>query len=349
MRKYVFLGDTLLNDEPLGIQRFSYEILKQLDTIDRQYDLEVLVPSGIECKFSLKTIPIIQYGNYRNPFLWRQYHFANYVKRRRGVAIDLTLGLIIRSCGVVGLFDSIYENYPGDFVGSKAKIKRVAYLVRAKYITKHSSKIITISEYSKKELLEHYKQLKNIVILSCGWQHYNRIESDTNILYKLGLSTGKYFFSLGSSLPHKNFEWIIRAAQQNPNDLFVVTGTNRLSHYQESLNVANLENIIFTGFLSDAEVKALMTDCKAFIHPSKYEGFGIPPLEALSCGVKVCVSNSTCLPEIFEDCVVYFDPDAQIIDINDIISKSVTKPDNLLSKYDWKETGKNFDQILKTL
>lgn len=349
MRKYVFLGDTLLNDEPLGIQRFSYELLKQIDAMERQYDIEVLVPTGMECKLSLKTIPIIQYGNYGNPFIWRQYHFANYVKKRRAIAIDLTLGLIVRSCGVVGLFDSIYENYPADFIGVKAKIKRYAYLVRARYVTKRARRIVTISEYSKKELLQNYKWLDNIDVLNCGWQHYDRIKPDTSIMDKLGVATGDYIFSLGSSLPHKNFEWIIRAAQQNPDYLFVVTGTNRLSHYQEGLNVANLTNIIFTGFLRDEEVKELMSKCKAFVHPSKYEGFGIPPLEALSCGAKVCVSDSTCLPEIFGDSVVYFDPDAQHIDISVLISKSTAQPDVILCKYDWKKTGMQFNQILKTI
>jgi glycosyltransferase involved in cell wall biosynthesis len=59
-------------------------------------------------------------------------------------------------------------------------------------------------------------------------------------------------------------------------------------------------NIHFTGYLTDGEIKALMQNCRAFIHPAIYEGFGIPPLEAMSCGADLIISTATCLPEIYE-------------------------------------------------
>ncbi len=350
LKKIVVLGDTLVSKEPLGIQRFAYEILLELDKMQRDYRIEVLIPNGVTCNLALKSISIIRYGSYASPFLWRQFVFPTYVKMQKALGVDFTLGLPVLGCDIVGIFDCIHENFPKDFVSVKDKIKRLSYLIRARIVVKRARKVITISEYSKKEILEYYKMpMERISIISCGWQHFNRIESDTGILQRLETVGKEFIFALGSSLPHKNFEWIIRAAKRNPQYLFVVTGTNRLSSYQDKLDISGLSNILFTGFLKDAEIKALMEKCIAFVHPSLYEGFGIPPLEALSCGAKVFVSDATCLPEVFGEAVVYFKPEDMEMDINVLLRKSVGDATEILRKYDWRRSANELHMIFQKL
>ena len=101
------------------------------------------------------------------------------------------------------------------------------------------------------------------------------------------------------------------------------------------------------GYVSDEEAKSLMQNCKAFLFPTFYEGFGIPPLEALSTGAKVVVSDSACMREIFDDCVYYVDPFNPCIDLNELLLNEVSPPDRLLNKYSWKESAVKLYNIIK--
>lgn len=347
------MGDTLLNDEPLGVQRYAYEILKHLDLLDLSYECEMLIPKCSKCTISFNNIKIIRYGLNRKGFLWRQIDFPRYLKKEKAIGVDLTLGLPILRCDVVCLHDCIYENYKDDFRSLKEKIKRLSYLIRAYVSINRSKLVLTVSEFSKKELIEYYKvPEKKIHVVYNAWQHYKRIVSDTTILERLKLTKGEYFFALGSSLPHKNFQWIIRAAKNNSHHMFVITGTNRLSNYKDTLDIKDISNIIFTGFLKDNEVKALMENCKAFLHPSFYEGFGIPPLEALSCQAKTLVANSSCLPEIYRDSVTYFDPHDENIDLDALLNnkeKDEIDATIVLKKYSWVESANKVNLLLKEL
>ena len=107
-------------------------------------------------------------------------------------------------------------------------------------------------------------------------------------------------------LKHINYAWVIKAAIKNPQYYFVVTGTDAYSSEIENLKEKNPDNLIYTGYISDGEIKALYQKCKALIQPSLYEGFGIPPLEALCVGGKAIVSNVSSLPEIYGDdsCII---------------------------------------------
>ena len=80
-------------------------------------------------------------------------------------------------------------------------------------------------------------------------------------------------------------------------------------------------------------MKALMSKCKAFIFPSYYEGFGIPPLEALSVGAKIIVSKAACLPEIYGNTAHYIDPDNPDINLNQLLEQPVESPERILEKY----------------
>ena len=102
------------------------------------------------------------------------------------------------------------------------------------------------------------------MLVPCAWQHFKRIREDESVLERFGLISRdrgqirEYFFTLGSVLPHKNLKWIAEAAKQNPDRLFVVTGSLELSDYIGSTGLLELENVTVTGYLTDGQVKALM-------------------------------------------------------------------------------------------
>ena len=113
-------------------------------------------------------------------------------------------------------------------------------------------------------------------------------------------------------------------------------------------NKNELKNLFYLGYVSDDEAKLLMKECKAFIFPSIYEGFGIPPLEALAMGSQVICSNAVCLPEIFKDSVHYIDPYKHDINLNTLLSEKTEPAEKVLSLYSWEKTAeKTFEIICK--
>ncbi|MBQ4530347.1 MAG: glycosyltransferase, partial [Lachnospiraceae bacterium] len=97
--------------------------------------------------------------------------------------------------------------------------------------------------------------------------------------------------------------------------------------------------------VTDEENKALMERCRIFVFPSKLEGFGIPPLEALACGAKIAISRASCLPEIYGECAVYFDPDDYEVNIEDLEKQAIVGVDKLLKKYSWEKSAKDWYEI----
>jgi glycosyltransferase involved in cell wall biosynthesis len=91
-------------------------------------------------------------------------------------------------------------------------------------------------------------------------------------------------------------------------------------------------NVIFLGYLDDEKVKALMERCRAFILPSYYEGFGLTPLEALSCGSQIIISNAASLPEIYGKTAHYIDPYSINIDLEQLLKEPVESPDKIIKK-----------------
>jgi glycosyltransferase involved in cell wall biosynthesis len=99
--------------------------------------------------------------------------------------------------------------------------------------------------------------------------------------------------------------------------------------------------------LNDEKVKALMTQCKSFILPSYYEGFGLTPLEALSCGARIIVANATSLPEIYGDCAHYIDPFNTDVDLEQLLKQPVLPPNDILKKYSYDTAARQVYEIIK--
>ncbi|HWQ60167.1 MAG TPA: glycosyltransferase family 1 protein [Candidatus Fimivivens sp.] len=120
-----------------------------------------------------------------------------------------------------------------------------------------------------------------------------------------------YFLYVGNAYPHKNLEAFIPLSKRFPDVRFVLVGKE--DHFyrklRESVESAGAENIVFTGFVPDGGLTELYRCAEGYVFPSLYEGFGLPPLEAMSCGTPVIAANRGSLPEILGDAALYFDPD----------------------------------------
>lgn len=344
--KFAFNG-RFLTKKITGQERFALELILHLDKICNKEEFCIITSYHAKELPKLNNIPIIQIGNLKRE-AWEQFCFGPYLRRHHLKAVNLTSTFPLLHPDIVCIHDVSVFDIGGMFMHSlygffgtiwKRLLCRIA-AIKAK-------EILTVSEYSKKRMSKvlHIKQDKIHVIYN-AWQHMNQIKSDDKVLKKYNLVKGNYFFSLSSLSPQKNFIWTKKVAQINPQSLFVVTGKAE-GFTRLGFDDLKTNNIIFTGYLSDEEMKCLMQNCKAFIHPAIYEGFGIPPLEALACGAQVIVSNSTCLPEIYKDSVHYIDPYNYNVNLTELLKQRVAPSEDVLKLYDWNNEARKLLNILR--
>ena len=156
---------------------------------------------------------------------------------------------------------------------------------------------------------------------------------------------GGYFFAIGNIKPHKNFQWIVKEARHNPGELFVVAG--QIPSYLSSKLEEGLTNVIFLGHISDSYMKFLMKHAKALLYPSLIEGFGIPPLEALSMDTPAIVSDIPVMHEIFGKTVAYIDPNRIYKGLNRLAVKAKRDDrERVLRRYSWEKTAKKWFQLI---
>lgn len=196
-----------------------------------------------------------------------------------------------------------------------------------KYIVKTSAnkckKLLTVSEFSKKELVEWLScpQEKISVTYNGIDESFNResdIEKIKNIREKYKLPD-KFLLYIGNQKPHKNLITLIRSVPllDNKEIKLVINGdlSDECFNECEKLNIKN--RIKSIGFVDDEDLATLYSLAECFIFPSLYEGFGLPPLEAMSCGCATIVSNAASLPEVVKDGALIFD----VLDHKDLSEK----------------------------
>lgn len=203
-------------------------------------------------------------------------------------------------------------------------IKRI-YANLLMYTSTHFyNKIFTDSKFSKDEIVK-YKNIpvNKIAIQYCAvdlvkYKKNRNIEHCQQIRGKYNLPE-HYFLYVGNVKPHKNIIRLIKAYSyflansNNAVSLVIVgkkegllTGVKGLSELIRNLKLEN--SIVFTGFVSEEDLAGIYSMAEVFLFPSLYEGFGLPPLEAMACECPVIVSNAASLPEVCEDAVTYIDP-----------------------------------------
>lgn len=329
-----------INGSPLanritGIERYMYEVIKRLDQIidTKCVKVYLLCPLNVEMNIpNLENIQV-EWLESKNKKI-TLVELKRFLHKKKARYCTMSGNLCIQKDGIVCIHDIrpwIYRQYdPMPF-----RVKCAINFLSSKFL---SSKVITVSETSRKEIIQ-YLGIKEsrVTVISNGWEHIRDIAEDTSFWDRHeNIRKGSYYYSLGSQAPHKNFKWVIEVARRNPNKKFVIAG--KKWEYSNT-EIGELDNLIYLGYVTDEENKTLMKHCRAYIHPSKYEGFGIPPLEALACGSKIYVSNVSCLPEIFQNVAIFFDPDNYAFDFNDDFYPSKTDIVDVLNRYSWENAA----------
>lgn len=217
---------------------------------------------------------------------------------------------------VITVHDMVYKAFP-ETVRGRTKIMLNTGL---KQSMKRADIIVTDSEFSKSEIIKYFPQHESkIRVVPCGvdLQKFRPCEDSERIQQvkkSLGIN-GEYFLYLGTIEPRKNLERLINAYYvlarkvKNPPKLVLAGGKGWLydSIFRRVKDLKLSKKVIFTKYVPSEDMNPLMCGALAFVFPSIYEGFGMPPLEAMACGVPVLCSDCASLPEVTGDCAVICD------------------------------------------
>jgi glycosyltransferase involved in cell wall biosynthesis len=303
-----FLGQPLT-----GVQRFALEMTKALD---RRIGMgavpeplkgarwRLLAPRDVPETHDFQHIAVERFGPFSG-HLWEQTSLA------RRAAGDILVGFggsgpLLHRRQLVVIHDVTIFRHPEAFSASY----RVTHKLLGFGLTR-TARIATVSNFSRGELSAIFRVApEKIPVVYNATDHFSGLAPDEAIMRRLGLEDRNFFFMLGTLKPNKNVDFAIRAfdALGDRGWKLVIAGALDRSGVFKADAPASAENLVFTGRLSDAEIVALERHARAFVFPSLYEGFGIPPLEAMTQSCPVLAADIPAVREACGEAALYFDP-----------------------------------------
>lgn len=306
----VYINGRFLFQRLSGVQRFAREVVAALDAelegtneAIKSYEWVLVTPHSSPSNLKLRNIEL-------RPVRWGKGHFWDQLVfplvARTGIAVSLANnGAVLHRRSLTVIHDAMVFRTPDNFSAAYGVFHRALGRLLAT-----RSRIGTVSKFSQCELAEVLGlKCTDIFLVPNGHDHLVRVTPDKTILSRLDVGPKGYFLFVGSLSPNKNLRRLIQAFSsiEAAGYRLVVVGASetsvfRIGSYKPSTKVT------FASQLSDEEIAALYTNAAALIFPSLYEGFGIPPLEAMARGCPVLASDIPPVREVCGDTAVYFNP-----------------------------------------
>ncbi|OGI22305.1 MAG: hypothetical protein A2808_00900 [Candidatus Moranbacteria bacterium RIFCSPHIGHO2_01_FULL_55_24] len=319
-----------------GLGRYTEKLIQELERIDCENDYVVfLCPENYEAyvpknpRFSKVLSRSKWYGfseQFFFPFLLYRFrldlvHFPHF-----------NVPLLYRKPLVFTLHDLILFHYP-----TKKATTRSPFLYRMKFLSyrlvlsaalRRAKAVITVSHFTEADIKENYPSAASKICVTYEAAEdrcFVLPEEEENTLFrKIGLPVssaplqgGKrdilepYVLYVGNAYPHKNLGMILEMAEKFPGERFVLVGKEDYfyARLKKEALARGVGNVVFAGSVSDEELGTLYRHARLYLFPSLYEGFGLPPLEAMNYGVPVMSARRGSLPEVLGDAAHYFDPE----------------------------------------
>ena len=295
----IYINGRFLTQPMTGVERYAYNMCKAM--AEQQLSFTIVCPQAtIQACYDISHLKIVHYGR-GNSHLWEQcilpFFFLN---KKNYVVLSFTgLGTILIRNKVMTIHDLSFLENPKWF----SRAYYWWYKLMTPLAIKTSRHILTVSEFSKREIIRFYPflQEQDITVV------YNAADDSLfRPLSQVPAPTERFALAVSSLDPRKNFNRLIEAFEDIPDCKLYIVGT-RHRVFREGQNHQS-DNIHYLGRVSDAELVRLYNQAACFIFPSLYEGFGLPPIEAQSCGCPVLVSDIPVLREVCGDTATYFDP-----------------------------------------
>jgi len=348
----IYINGRFLTQNMTGVQRFAEEISLQIeymrdDVILLVPDVKAIKKQSLLKRFNIEEVPGL------NGHLWEQITLPLYLLRRKSPLL-INLGNtapVFYSHQVVTHHDITYLKYPKSFPFSF----RLLYRIISPLMIRNSKQVVTVSQFSRSEISIQYRcQEEKIKII------YNAVSDLFEPTKEVTSEPDKerYLLAVSSTNYHKNFHGLIDAFSDANLDIDLKIIGDSADVFSTLDLKRNHPRIHFVGRVNDDELVKLYQHATAFVFPSFYEGFGIPPLEAQACGCPVISSNTASMPEVLGESVLYFNPESKSELINalrlividaELRAQLVEKGFKNKERFSWGKSASKLNDIIRNV
>ncbi len=325
-----------LQGKRYGVARYLVNVLGNLLDIDDRNEYLVYLSAAIEpLGFESPNLDFEIFTSRPN-ILWRHLRLPMAMRRDR---IDLHFSPsymlpLIKVCpSIVVVHDLTFRVHPEWFSADRRFLFDGIFWREVR----RAERIITVSEHSKKDIVEYLgvEPGKVVVIQEAADQRFKPVEDEAEleaVRERLGVEEG-FVFTVGAVHTRRNLERLIEAVAGarrsfGVDPMLLIVGTP--APFSPPVDIPGTaerfgleEKVVHAPFISDEDLLLLYNACGLFAYPSLYEGFGLPVIEAMACGAPVACSNTTSIPEVAGDAVLYFDPES-VEEMAEAIGKGLT-------------------------
>jgi glycosyltransferase involved in cell wall biosynthesis len=306
-----------LSDQITGIGRFLLQFLKYATTSSPSHEYVLFCNQKTHVPLEHPEVKKIIIPEKITP-IWDQILLPLNVAREKidvFLAPYLKVPFFLSTNMVLIIFDTIPLLFPEDF----GVLKRLYFKLMCGLAAKRATSIITISENSRDDIVKFFKlpsEKINVVPLGVEGRFMSPEVRTEEVRKKYSLPQ-KFILYVGNLSPHKNIQGLIEAYGTLPFKLRgqykLVLVSSKCDKYFPFVDKISKEmqltrDLMFTDFIEDKDLPAVYHMSTLFVFPSFYEGFGLPPLEAMACGCPVVSSNTSSIPEVLGSAALFFNP-----------------------------------------
>lgn len=310
-----------------GVDRFAREIVLAIDgllldahPVAQGMRWRIALPADVFDPLPLRTIGRVDLGGTGNA-LWEQFRLATSAGSDVLVNLCNTAPLMLRRQAVV-----VHDAAPFRVPESYTRSFRAWYRLAIPLLCRRSEAVMSVSAFSAAEIAGLASTRHPVAVLTEGCDHMDRLRADDAIHQRRRRPDRPYVLAVGSLAPHKNFKLLIDAVAglaEPEFDVLIAGGIDprifgaigqALPHWVQHL-----------GYVSDDQLKSLYQRAALFVFPSRYEGFGLPPVEAMACGCPVLASDAPALVETCAGAALHFSH-ADTAGLASLITRVVNDP-----------------------
>lgn len=306
----IVVNARFLTQRITGVQRYAIEVSRRLKRLAPT--TRFLSPTGVMHPAIAEELGAEQVGRLHG-HAWEQFELPRHLEGAGLIGLCNAAPITV-SRQIVTIHDAAPFSVPEAY----SRAFRLWYRFTGAQLARRARKIVTDSQFSASELHRHLRvPLEKIEVVPLGHEHIEALGRDDTVLDRNDLRSRPFLLAVGSQSPHKNFGALVRAAERlgDSSFLFVIAGGADPRVHASSAG-ALPSNVRHVGPVSDAALRTLYEHAAGYVHPAYYEGFGLPPLEAMALGCPVLTSRAASLPEVTGDAACYFNPldDADVLD-----------------------------------